>query len=174
MPVRITNRIQVRSQSTGSTSLRPKAILCAVILLAGVAFLLWLNRGFALYGLTGLFWQQAEGTVIQAEPNNSKPTIQFSTPDGGLYSFSEDYILLCGGRRTFCAIRDFITGQQVPVVYDPRQPSLAFVHDWALTATVITVFIEAGIGLLFLLMLAVLLMNKPIGVSLSFNSSPDS
>lgn len=174
MPVRITNRIQVRSLAARSTRSRPKAIFFCAILLAGVALLLWINRGFALYGLTGLFWSQAEGTVIKAEPNNSKPTIQFSTPDGSVYSFSEDYILLCGGSRTFCTIRDFTLGQQVPVVYDPTQPNLAFVHDWALTATVIDVFIEAGFGFLLVLMLAVLLIKKPLRVSMSFDSNPDS
>jgi Protein of unknown function (DUF3592) len=173
MPVRITNRIQVRSLATSSTRSRPKAIFFCAILLAGVAFLLWLNRGFALYGLTGLFWSETEGTVIHAR-NPSTPTIQFSTPDGALYSFSEDYILLCGGRSSFCFIRDFTLGQQVPVVYDPRKPDLAYVHDWALTATVITVFIEAGIGFLIILMLALLLINKPVRVSMNFDSNSDS
>jgi hypothetical protein len=97
--------------------------------------------------------------------NSSAPTIEFSTPEGASHQFSEDYILLCTGRRSFCYARNFTLGQQVPVVYDPARPERAFVHDWALTATVITVFLEAGIGLLFLLALAALLSKGAIRAS---------
>jgi hypothetical protein len=168
MPIRFSARVGVEPQTPQRR--RGVAVLAGAILIAAAAFLLWMNRGFADYALTGWFWNQTQGVVVEAR-NNSDPTIEFSTPDGSTYEFKEDYIILCGGRGTFCWIRDFSLGEQVPVVYNPHSPKTAFVHDWALKSTVITVFLEAALELLLVLMMIVLLRRKPMRAEVSFESN---
>ena len=152
---------------------RGVGLLAGFVLLGGVGFLMWINRGFAEYALTGFQWARTSGTVIDAD-SSSAPTIRFLTPDGTPQTFHEDYVLLCAGRRSICFIRNFKVGEVVPVVYNPRVPATAFVHDWALTATVITVLAEAGCGLLLLLMIYVLVLKRPLRASISVgrNSEP--
>ena len=92
----------------------------------------------------------------------SAPTIQFSTPDGATHSFREDYSSICGGYHSFCSIREFAPGEVVPVVYNPRAPQTAFVHDWALFVTAAKMFFYTGMGLLLALIMAANLTRKPI------------
>ncbi|HTX75479.1 MAG TPA: DUF3592 domain-containing protein [Terracidiphilus sp.] len=159
---------------TRQTPLAPRSpgvrLMAGIVLLAMAATLLWLDRGFADYTVTGLFWDQAQGTVVDAR-NNAVPTIEFSTPDGATHGFKEDYILLCGGSRRFCVIRDFTLGEQVPVVYKPRDPSRAYVHDWALYASVLGFFVDLVATLLLLLLLFLAVRRKPIEASIQFGGS---
>jgi hypothetical protein len=151
---------------------RGVAVLACLILLAGTAFLLWLGRGFADYALTGLFWKRSQGLVLGGDVSSS-PLVEFSTPDGATHTFSEDYILLCAGRRSLCFIRDFKIGEKVPVVYEPGHPRIAFIRDWALYSNVISWLIEAGVGLLLLLMLYVAMVQRPIKVEIESSDSGD-
>lgn len=170
MPVRFSTRIEMRSQSQDRSFTR---ILAGLLLIAGALVLLWFNRGFALYAVTGLFWSQTEGRVMDTR-TTSKPTVQFATADGTAESFKEDYIQLCGGRSSFCFIRSFAPGERVPVVFDPSAPQNAYIHDWALTASVLTWFIMAGALILFLLITAVALVRRPFSASISFDRGPES
>ena len=104
----------------------------------------------------------------------STPTIQFSTPDGVAHSFSEDYSSVCGGFRSFCSVREFAPGEAVPVVYNPRAPQTAFVHDWALFVTVAKIFFWAGMGFLSVLIIAPGLMKRPIRDSIRPDGGVDS
>ena len=104
----------------------------------------------------------------------STPTIQFSTSDGAAYEFNEDYIILCGSRRSFCLIRDFAPGEHVDVVYKPHMPGRAYVHDWALFATAMTWFIELAISLVLILMIAGLIANRPLRFSIQLGNRIDS
>jgi hypothetical protein len=131
-----------------------------------------INRGFADYALTGWFWNQTGGTVMDAA-STSTPTIEFTTPDGATHEFREDYIILCQGKRSFCFIRDFDPGQQVPVVYNPGSPKMAYVHDWALSSTVITVFLETAAELFFVLMMVVMVRRRPIRAAVRFGGDED-
>ncbi len=150
---------------------RGAALLGGWLLIAGVIFLLAVNVGFARYALTGFLWIRTDGTVLSRN-GTSTPTIQFATRDSINHQFKEDHILLCGGRRSICFIRRFSHGQVVPVVYDPGAPKRAFVYDWALFASVITWFTEAGAGLLLTLMMALLLAKKPLDVSIQLGRNP--
>jgi Protein of unknown function (DUF3592) len=159
------------------TKQRPRrvAFLGGTILLIGLIWLLWMQRGFAEYALTGIFWEKAQGTVINLthastskSGTTSRPIIEFATPDGRRYAFTEDYVRLCGHRRSFCFIRSFDPGEQVPVVYNPREPMQAYIHDWALSATVLTVFLEGGAALLLVLMMVVLARRRPIEAEVRF------
>jgi hypothetical protein len=132
---------------------RKTALLCGAILLLGDLCLLVCNFGFATYAMGGfLTWSHANGTVISAT-NSSAPMVEFVTDDGSVHQFSEDYILLCGARYSLCYIRDFTVGQRVPIVYAPRNPGRAYIHDFALIENSITWFFEAFLGLLFLWMM---------------------
>jgi Protein of unknown function (DUF3592) len=157
--MQVNARVGGKAQSPG---IRRGAILALAVLLAFVALLLWNNRGFANYALSGFFWNSAMGTVVAAKPD-STPTVQFATADGATHSFREDYLVLCGGPYKFCIIRDFSIGEQVPVVYAPKAPATAFIHDWALQSYVIAVFLEAGAGLFLLLMLITLARERASG-----------
>lgn len=163
MPTRVTTRIAVRSTSPQR---RPTAILCLLVLIAAALLMLWFNRGFALYAATGLSWTRTEGTVVSTR-TTSIPTVEFTTADGTSESFKEDYILLCGGRSTFCFIRNFTPGERVPVVFDPRAPQHAYIHDWALTATVLSWFIVVVILAVLLLMMTAL-VGRPFKASVTF------
>ena len=151
MPIRFS-----ASRSVGLRQQTPnrgrRALLALVAGLAAVTVLLWMNRGFIDYALTGWFWSRTEGTVIDARTTD-KPSIQFSAVDGSIHVFKEDYFLLCGTRYSMCFDRNFTPGEIVPVVYGPNSSTRAFIRDWALTANVISVFIEAGIWLLLLVLL---------------------
>lgn len=170
MPVRFSTRIAVRSQSQNRSATR---ILAGLLLIAGALLVLWINRGFALYAVTGLFWSQTEGKVVDTR-TTSKPTVQFTTADGTTESFKEDYILLCGGRSSFCFIRNFAPGERVPVVFDPRAPQNAYIHDWALTSSVLTWFLVAGAMVLFLVITAVALVRRPFSATVYFDRDPGS
>lgn len=170
MPVRFNTRIEVRSQSQNRSATR---ILAGLLLISGALLLLWINRGFALYAATGLFWSRTEGRVVDAR-NMSTPTVQFTTADGTIESFKEDYVLLCGGRSSFCFVRNFSTGERVPVVFDPSAPQNAYIYDWALTSSVLTWFIVAGALVLFLVMTAAALVRRPFSASVSFGRDPES
>ncbi len=122
MPFRVGARIAVSQQQPRG---RGVAVLACLTLLAGTVFLLWIGRGFADYALTGWFWNRSEGVVLGGDTSSS-PLVEFSTPDGATHTFTEDYILLCAGRRSFCLIRDFKIGEAVPVVYDPSHPRIAY------------------------------------------------
>ena len=148
---------------------RGPTLLGGAVLLAGTLVLLWINLGFARYALTGFFWAETGGTVLNA-CSSSSPTIQFTTPDGAAHTFSEDYILLCG-RRSLCFVRDFSPGQAVPVVYDPSAPQYAYIHDWALTSNVILWFFEAALALLFAALLAFALRRRPLNLSIRIGSA---
>ncbi len=145
------------------------ALLSCVLLLAGAIFMVCVNFDFARYAVTWFRWTQTEGTVTNPAKTTS-PTIQFATEDGVTHSFTEDYVLLCGTRSSFCFIRSFDPGQTVPVVYDPGTPQRAFVHDWALFAGVIQWFAGIGCGLIIALMLAAWLSSKPLSVSFEVGS----
>lgn len=149
---------------------RPRGvrILCGTALLAMAAALLWIDRGFADYTVTGLFWNQAQGTVIEAR-NSSVPTIEFTTPDGVTHDFKEDYILLCGGSRRFCWMRDFTLGQQVPVVYKPQNPSRAYIHDEALYGSVLGFLADLVVSLLLVLLVLAAVRRRPIQASVQFS-----
>jgi hypothetical protein len=166
MPVRIRTDIGVEQRGSSPRGVR---ILAGFVLIAIVAALLWTQRGFAEFALLGNFWEETAGTVVKAA-DSSVPTIEFTTPDGATHSFSENYWILCG-RRSLCFRRNFTVGEQVPVLYDPKSPRTALVHDWALTATIISLFIEAGVGILLVLMMIVLIRKKPISASIEFSSA---
>lgn len=174
MPIRISGGTGVSVGSRTQQRRPGLALLGGVVLLAGVAWLLWMQRGFADYALTGFFWDKVQGTVIDPTHNSrptSKPIVEFSTPHGARYAFTEDYVLPCAGRRSFCFIRTFDPGERVPVVYNPRDPTRAYIHDWALTATVLTVFLEAGAGLLLALMMVVLVRRRPMQATIRFGAN---
>jgi hypothetical protein len=147
-------------------------LLAGFALLAATLFLLWINVGFARYALTGLFWTQIDGTVLDSSVHSSWPTVQFLTPDGAAHTFSEDYIILCG-RRSLCIARNFTAGQVVPVVYDSTNPRFAYIRDWALYSNVLTWFFEAAIGLFFASMIALLLVKKPLNFSVRLGTRTD-
>jgi hypothetical protein len=174
MPIRFSSNISIRSRSTTgfAPQRRGMVLLGGMLLLAGCIFYLWQEGGFALYALTGFRWSHAEGTVTSPK-RTSKPTIQFSAGDGSPVLFKEDYILLWGGRSSFCWIRDFQPGQVVPVVYDPGEPARAYVHDWALFATAISWFVVAGIGLFFALIMCVPFIKTPVNLSIGVQRSAD-
>jgi hypothetical protein len=174
MRIRFSSNISLRSRpATGATNQRRGVVLLGgMLLLAGCGFFLWQEGGFALYALTGFRWIHVEGTVTSPR-RTSKPTIQFTARDGSAVLFDEDYVRLCGGRRSFCFIRDFQPGQAVPVVYDPGEPTRAYVHDWALFATAISWFVVAGIGVLFALLMCVSSIKTPINLSIGVQRSPD-
>jgi len=142
-------------------AVNPKtALLAGLILLAIDLVLLYVGLGFAEYGFGGfLWWSSAQGTVLSAR-NSSVPTVEFVTDDGTPWQLHEDYIALCGTRRSFCWIRRFSTGERVPVVYDPHDPGRAYIHDWALTANTLTWVFEAWIGLLLLWVLTFRVTGK--------------
>ena len=176
MPIRISGSTRIAIEEREEQKRPGVAILGGMILLAGAVWLLWMNRGFAEYALTGIFWDKAEGTVVNATHSSrstSRPIVEFSAADGDRYAFNEDYVRLCGGRRSFCFVRSFDPGEQVPVVYNPREPMQAYIHDWALSATVLTVFLEAGAALLLALMMVVLLRRRPIGVTIRFGGNDE-
>lgn len=175
MPSSFNARFRVATQDgvkPQPSNQRGLALFGGALLLCGVLFLLYVNFGFARYALTGFLWMRTDGTVLSPS-RTSTPTIQFTSGDGAAHVFTEDYVILCGGRRTFCFIRDFNPGQLVPVVYDPGAPQRAFVHDWALFSSTITWFLEAGAALLLALMLAVALAKKPLAISVQLGSRRD-
>jgi hypothetical protein len=149
---------------------RWRAFFTYAILFGVTACLLWMNRGFADYAITGLFWSETAGTVVHAEPP-SQPVIQFTTPDGASHQFTEDYASLCSGRHSLCMIRYFTPGERETVVYKPSRPDRAFVHDWALHSMAMRVFLEAGFGFLLLLMLVGPFLKKPIRAEIGRGSN---
>lgn len=162
MPSHFNVEVRVEQRVTkGSAQRRGLALFGGALLVVGVIVMLWANIGFARYAFTGFLWSRADGTVVTTH-RTSSPTIQFFTPDGRSHSFTEDYVLLCGGSRTFCFIRNFDQGQIVPLVYDSGAPGQAFIYDWALFASTITWFIEAALALGLMLMLGLVFVNKPI------------
>ena len=156
---------QTRVGSSAGVQARSKlAIFGCAALLVGMLCMLWFNVGFWRYALTGYFWAETAGTVV-SPGRTSTPIIQYKTKNGAIRSFSEDYVLLCGGRSSFCFIRDFDHGDTVPVVYDPSAPARVFVDDWALRANVISWFVEAGVALFLSLVLFLVVTRKSINVS---------
>ena len=131
MPSGFNAGLSIRSQSITPRNKK----LAGILLLAGGIAWLAFHAKFAQYALTGLSWNQAAGTVTSRDVT-SIPTVQFVASDGAVYSFTEDYFLLCGRQRGFCLRRTFEPGQTVPVVYDPDAPKWAYIHDWALLANV--------------------------------------
>ena len=160
---------RVEARPSAGPKPRPAALFGGAALLLGALVLLYLNVGFASYALTGIFWARAEG-VVTTPGTTSAPVIRFATPDGMTHSFSEDYVLLCGGRYTFCLARDFTQGEAVPVVYDPAVPQRAFIHDWALFASTVSWFIELGAAILFALMLAVAILQRPLRMGVTIDA----
>jgi hypothetical protein len=146
-----------------------------LLVLGVMALGLLANWEFAGYALTGFSWVRTKGTVVEVDAIvASAPTIQFSTSDGATHSFQEDYSSICGGYRSFCTVRNFAPGEVVPVVYNPRAPQTAFVHDWALFVTVAKMFFWAGMGLLLVLIMAADLMKRPIRGSIRPDGGTDS
>jgi hypothetical protein len=161
--VQIRYNLSIRSHRPAS---RRATLFGGAIGLVGVLVLLWINIGFARYAITGFFWTRTTGTVL-AGPNSFAPAIQFATIDGAVHTFSEDYMSLCGNFHAFCVLRSFTPGQVVPIVYDPAEPSRAFIHDWALISSVITWFLELAVCLLAAIGIAVTLRRKPHKLSLA-------
>lgn len=148
-------------------------MLALVVAILAVTGLLWMNRDFIDYALTGLSWSKADGVIINTKTTD-KPSVQFSTADVGIRIFKEDYNLLCGTRHSICFDRNFAPGEVVPVVYDPNSSTRAFIHDWALTANVISVFIEAGIWF-FLVVLLIFpgIVSKSSRMSIQVGGNPE-
>jgi hypothetical protein len=169
MPSDINATIRVQSRTPRR---RGAALLGGGALIAGLVFLLCINIGFARYAVSGFLWIRADGTVLTS-CRTSDPTIQFLARNGAAHQFKEDYVILCGGRRSLCFIRDFNPHQVVPVVYDPGNPDRAFVSDWALTAGVITWVGEAVAGLLLALMMFVSLVRKPLNIRIGMGNRAD-
>jgi hypothetical protein len=174
MPSQFKINIRVKSRLTtrSTTKRRGPVLLAGTLLLAGGAFLLWQNIGFGIYALTGFFWIRTDGTITNPR-TTSTPSIRFTAHDGAPILFKEDYILLCGGHRSLCLVRDFNPGQVVSVVYDPVQPNRAYVYDWALFAGVITWFLVAGAGLLLALMMSLPFIKAPVNLLLPLGRSSD-
>lgn len=168
MPIRINTRLRVETAQTARP--RGKALLAATALLAMALILLWLDRGFGVYAATGLFWNEAPGAVVDAS-RSSVPVIEFATPDGATHRFREDYIQTCRNSRKFCFVRSFQLGEQVPVVYSPRNPERAYVHDWALYASVLGFFLELVLAFFMVLMAMVAVRRRPMEESVEFSSS---
>ena len=172
MPIRFSAGASVRLKSQAQNR-SGRALLALLVGLAATTFLLWLNRQFIDYAVTGIFWSRTDGIVTDPKTTDT-PHIQFSSADANIHLFKEDYILLCGSRYSFCFIRDFSPGEVVPVVYDPKSPMLAFVCDWALTANVISVFIEAGIWLLLVMILIFPgIVGRSVSVSTQLGSTAE-
>lgn len=165
MPITFSTRISVETRQ--GTRPRGGALLAVFVLLAMAVILLWLDRGFAEYTMTGILWDQAQGTVVDAT-NNSVPTVEFSTPDGATHQFKEDYILLCQGSRRFCFVRSFQLGEQVPVVYNPQRPARAYIHDEALYGSVLGFFVDAILALLLVPMMIIAVRRKPMQATIQF------
>ena len=165
MGIRFRYNVRVQSRETaappGQRGLR--VLGGAVLFLGCVALVCW-NIGFGRYAVTGLFWAVSSGTVI-SDRMTSDPTIEFTARDGATYRFSEDYWFVCG-RRSFCFVRDFDPGEEVPVVYDPSAPRAAFVDDWALRAGVISWFLELAGALYFAVLLTLLVTRKPLDITI--------
>lgn len=142
-----------------------------VILLAGGVAWLTFHAEFARYALTASSWATAEGTVVSRDAT-SIPTVQFAAGDGAVYSFSEDYLLMCGRRRGFCLVRTFKPGETVPVVYDPAAPKRAYIHDWALFANVGGWFVLA-IVCLFVPWIAFSGKSPAISIQLGRDRNPE-
>jgi hypothetical protein len=169
MPANFNLKINARDREAPA-SRSPIAVWGSFLLLAGSVLLVSININFGRYGLTWFLWNRADGTVT-SPARTSKPTIRFATRDGVSQSFTENYVLLCGASRDFCAIRDFDPGQAVPVVYDPGAPERAFVYDWALFSGVISWFLELGCAFLFALIFAVMIARKPLSISFNIRRS---
>jgi hypothetical protein len=137
---------------------RGTAILGAVALLAMLVFLMWMRIGFARYAFTAFLWDRSQGAVLNTR-STSDPTIGFAARDGSFHSFSEDYSRLCG-RRSLCFPRTFTPAEAVPVVYDPAEPSRAYVRDFALYSTIFEWLVEAFFFLLIALVLSRLLSGQ--------------
>lgn len=163
MPSRLRISTSVTTHRISGSKTGVGALLGCAVLLVGMVFLLYAHIGFASYAFTGVFWASTGGTVTTPD-TTSAPTVQFATPDGAVHRFSEDYVLLCGGRGSFCMTRDFSHGETVPVVYDPAVPDRAFIHDWALLSNAVTWFLELGCELLLALMLAVAVTRRPLNL----------
>lgn len=155
-----------------TTNRRTGAALGGVVLVVCAISFLWYNIGFARYALTGFLWERTSG-IVQDASRTSTPTIQFSSRDGVAQLFKEDYILLCGGRSTFCWIRDFNPGEVVPVVYDPGSPQTAFVYDWALFSGVISWILMACAGIFFGLITVLVFTKKPLNLSIQIGKKTD-
>lgn len=159
----MTSTVTVRS--TRRTVARGKGLLGGAVLLAACVLLLWINRGFGIYAITGFLWPHTDGVVISAR-RTSSPTIQFQTRDGATRQFTEDYIRLCGGGHDLCWIREFNPGQVVPLVYDPAFPVRAYVRDFALYSNVLSFFLELGAAAFFAFIICLALFNRPINYSI--------
>jgi hypothetical protein len=169
MPVRIRANFTVRPQARKR---KPLALLAGMLLLLCGAYLVWQGRSFGRYAFTGFLWAPSAGVVI-SPARTSRPVIQFAGPDGAVHQFKEDYWRVCGQRLSFCFVRDFNPGQIVPVIYEPAAPDRAFVHDWALTAGVLSWFLEAGVLLLLALMMCAALIKQPLGLSVRIGEPPE-
>lgn len=176
MPVtfRTSTRVEARPVAPPDSPAprRPLRALGGAALIAGLLFLLYFQRDFGLYAFTGLFWQHADGIVVSTY-RTSKPAVEFFSADNAIHTFNEDYIRLCGGRRSFCFIRTFTKGQQVPVVYPPWAADHAYIHDWALFANAASWCLEALIALLFAWAIPSLLGRRSRSISFQYNSAPE-
>jgi hypothetical protein len=161
--------LRSRSKTAWGTRSRGAVLLGGTLLVAAAILYLSVQVSFAKYAFTGLWWIHTEGTVTNSA-TTSVPTIRFTARDGSAVLFKEDYILLCGGGRSFCWIRDFTPGQVVPVVYDPAEPTRAYVHDWALFANVLGWFAVAGIGLILALIMFLPSIKTPVEFSIRMGS----
>jgi hypothetical protein len=66
------------------------------------------------------------------------------------------------------------TGPASAFGVQPGNPARAFIEDWALTAGVITVFLEAGCGLLRVLMMAVAVRKRPLHATIQLGGDDPS
>jgi hypothetical protein len=150
---------------------RSTAILGAAALMAMLVFLMGMRIGFARYAFTAFLWERADGAVISSS-RTTNPTIQFVAIDGSLHAFNEDYFLLCG-RRSLCFRRTFTPGEVVPLVYDPAEPSRAFVRDFALYSTIFEWFVEALFLLLITFVMSQLISGGSGNLSIQLGSRPN-
>lgn len=167
------NVVGVRSRTTRTIAFKrsPLFFIAVIFFGVGIPLFLWLQFGFAVYAVSGFSWIHTNGTVTSFRHTDT-PTIQFTTRDGSLIAFREDYFLMC--HRSPCFVRRFDPGQVVPVVYDPGTPARAYVDDWALLVNTIEWFVMAGIFLLFVLLLVgIRLPISANNFSIRIGRSPD-
>lgn len=138
-----------------------EALLCALVILAGVAAVAFGAREFFL-GRQSLRWLRTDGVVESAEMKTQRPGDASSTPAYGAtvsYEYRAGAVnytgtRLCygdyasgGGAHAGDIIARYPPGAKVAVFYDPRDPERAVLEPGVHAG----VWIPIGVGTLFLL-----------------------